>query len=128
MFLLLTLPILVSGFFYCHIGIKTRQKLYRYEGQYLYLLTASYGILSLVLGTLFTVSLYLFVPETITLFSVEINIDVIKHTVDFLTETEVVPDKQYSEVSWLLCIAFSTLIAPFFLYVFSYGYWCVIFR
>ncbi|MCL6381631.1 hypothetical protein [Pectobacterium parmentieri] len=54
MFLLLILPILVSGFLYCQIHPVIKNTLYRYEGQFLYLKSAQYGVLFLFLGFFLT--------------------------------------------------------------------------
>lgn len=43
MFVLLVIPILVSGFLLIHIHPIYKYKLYRYEGQFLYLKSALWG-------------------------------------------------------------------------------------
>lgn len=50
MFLLLILPILVSGFLLCHIHPIYKLKLHRYEGQFLYLKCAQYGLILILLA------------------------------------------------------------------------------
>ncbi|EEV6119369.1 MULTISPECIES: hypothetical protein [Bacteria] len=50
MFLLLVLPILVSGFIFCQIHPVLKNTLYRYEGQFLYLKSAQYGVFFLFMG------------------------------------------------------------------------------
>ncbi|MDK3052662.1 hypothetical protein [Klebsiella michiganensis] len=50
MFLLLILPILASGFIFCQIHPIHKNKLYRYEGQFLYLKCVQYGFFFLCLS------------------------------------------------------------------------------
>lgn len=48
MFLLIILPILVSGFIVCNLHFKHYFKLHRYEGQHLYLLSAQQGTICFI--------------------------------------------------------------------------------
>ncbi|CAM6728769.1 hypothetical protein ENINMM108B2_23730 [Enterobacter intestinihominis] len=53
MFVFLVIPILVSGFLLVHIHPIYKYKLHRYEGQFLYLKSAQYGLYSMILGVVF---------------------------------------------------------------------------
>ncbi|HCV77558.1 MAG TPA: hypothetical protein DGS68_12635, partial [Pseudomonas sp.] len=52
MFLLLLLPILVSGFLVCHKHPLYFYRLHRYEGQYLYLQSARFGLFCTLLAVI----------------------------------------------------------------------------
>lgn len=67
MFALLILPILISGFYVCHQHPLYKQKLYRYEGQYLYLICAKNGTYCFFLGVLFALLCHHFLPATLRL-------------------------------------------------------------
>ncbi len=77
MFLLLILPILVSGFVVCNTNPNYYYRLHRYEGQYLYLKSAHLGVISLLSFSLIALFANKYLPPTICLFSWEVPIDVI---------------------------------------------------
>ena len=56
MLLLLIFPVLVAGFFACHIHPVHSYKLHRYEGQYLYLKSAELGVKCFAIGATFALA------------------------------------------------------------------------
>jgi len=63
MFLLLILPILAGGFFFCTNHIAYRYRLHNFEGQYLYLKSALFGFLLMLAFTLFALTLHTYAPQ-----------------------------------------------------------------
>lgn len=109
MFLFLILPILVSGFICCHILPAEKLKLHRYEGQYLYLKSAKYGITCLFISILIILLLNRFVPPKLGCVSLDFY-----GFLFYFIEPLIVSDKPES-VTWILIFSFSTLLCPWLL-------------
>ncbi|WP_152630700.1 hypothetical protein [Thalassospira sp. HJ] len=104
--LLLTIPILVAGFWFCHLHAPLRYKMHRAENQYLYLHSAQYGLV-----LFFFSSLLLFAIKNLTFVSEQMNSWSVGHELLHLA----VPGKTYLEYNTALFI----LLCPFVLaYVF----------
>ncbi|HFZ1702094.1 TPA: hypothetical protein ACIJWT_004920, partial [Klebsiella aerogenes] len=74
MFVFLVIPILVSGFLLVHIHPIYKYKLHRYEGQFLYLKSAQYGLYSMILGVVF----FIYASGSLSIPYTTISFDVIK--------------------------------------------------
>lgn len=65
MFLLLIIPILISGFYICNHNLYYYYRLHRYEGQYLYLKSAQLGFFCFVFSSLISLYLNATLPEIV---------------------------------------------------------------
>lgn len=112
MFIFLVIPILVSGFLLFHIHPIYKYKLHRYEGQFLYLKSAQYGLYS-VLISFFT---FILSSGSFKLPYTEFHFDTLKfiHS-HFNFITSISQDRKLlDELSVIFFITISTLIIPFF--------------
>lgn len=71
----LILPILVAGFIYCHNHPYHLYRLHRHDGQYLYINSAKYGLLSFLAAAFFVSVLDHLTPDTVLIRCLEISID-----------------------------------------------------
>jgi len=62
MFLLLIIPILISGFYICNHNLYYFYRLHRYEGQYLYLKSALLGFTCLIIASFLSLLFNKFIP------------------------------------------------------------------
>lgn len=86
MFVFLILPILVSGFIVCNKNPYYKYKIHRYEGQYLYFLSAMLGTFSLFIASIFASLIYEFAPSSIYFCGREITVSVTPILKSLLTE------------------------------------------
>lgn len=108
MFLLLILPILVSGFIVCNTNPYYFPKLHRFEGQLLYLKSAQLGAASLIFFTLIAVSLNSIFP----LFT--LSIDVISIVMALFED--MIPQSDLKMFSWVATLSVGSIV---FAYI-----WC----
>ncbi|WP_210459467.1 hypothetical protein [Pantoea ananatis] len=114
MFLLLILPILVSGFIYCQIHPVLKNKLYRYEGQFLYLKSAQYGILFLCFGFLLTeiCDNIIYYPTSICNF-IFVKFSIVSTLDDLLNISGIKNREDNKQLANLIFIFTFTLLSPF---------------
>ena len=113
MALFYTLIILVSGFVYCQIHPVIKNKLYRYEGQFLYLKAGQYGICFLLLSSLLMWFLekYLYFP---TFSPIAMNKFSILNFLDaFLSENKFSEKANSRKSACVIFLSFCTLFLPF---------------
>lgn len=111
MFIILIIPILVSGFIVCNRNPYYSYKLHRYEGQYLYLKSAHLGLTSLVIVSIIALLLNKFVPSSISIFGIEISLDAIsalKSLLGSVQYTENEPDLLL--LTWILAVSIGAVI------------------
>lgn len=115
MFLLLILPILVSGFIVCNTNPNYFYRLHRYEGQYLYLKSAHLGVLSLLAFSLIALFCNYYLPSAVCFFGKEITIDIISIVKVFLRD--VLQPKTESDLisfSWIVVLSFGSILYSYF--------------
>ncbi|HFU2860266.1 TPA: hypothetical protein ACGQ50_003851 [Enterobacter cloacae] len=118
MFVFLVIPILVSGFFIIQIHPIFKYKLHRYEGQFLYLKSAQYGLYSLIIAIIFTT--YFSGSVNIPKLNLNINIiELLQKKINFITSINN-DKKTLDELSIIFLITIYTLIVPFIWAFFSY--------
>jgi hypothetical protein len=111
MFLFLILPILVSGFLCCHLLPNQKYKLYRLDGQYLYLKSAQFGLFCLLLVTIPCIILDKFLPSEVP--CIGLPLDIMSLIESIVTGTEIVSGNQITQLSWVLLITVLMMIVPF---------------
>lgn len=120
MALLYSLIILVSGFIYCQIHPIIKNKLYRYEGQFLYLKSAQYGFFFLIasvvlLEILEKISYY---PNSLCPFTFD-KFSILLFVERMLLEHKLVDDKNVKISSYLSTVSTLTIFMPFFINLFE---------
>ncbi|WCE10093.1 hypothetical protein [Pseudomonas sp. JBR1] len=111
MFLLLLLPILVSGFLVCHKHPLYFYRLHRYEGQYLYLQSARFGLFC----TLLAVSLHLGLAQLLQGRSWSwgdrtFSFDYFAGLAELLRRTGTLDDPL--QAAWILLVTVTALLIP----------------
>lgn len=106
MLLLLLLPILAAGFFVCKKSPFHFYRLHRYEGQMLYLQSASIGLICLILAYMLLVSIDTFVPSTICKFNINVEAYIVSVTKAALN----VETKDATTISWVFMMTLGTLL------------------
>ncbi len=111
MFLLLILPILVSGFIVCNTNPNYYYKLHRYEGQYLYLKSAQFGAISLILFSLIAFSLNKMIPILFSFFEWDFSISILALVKILLTEVAHSESEQgLTQFSWVIIISVGSIL------------------
>lgn len=105
MLLLLLLPILTAGFVICKKSPFQYYKLHRYEGQMLYLQSASFGLACLLIAYTILVLIDSLVPATICSYNINIEALLIELTQASLN----VNPEQASMLTWILLLTIGTL-------------------
>lgn len=115
MFLLLILPILVSGFIVCNTNPNYYYRLHRYEGQYLYLKSAHLGLISLVVFSVIALLFNKFFPPVISLFCWEIPIDVISLIKSLLRDvSNLQTEADLTAFTWIIVISLGSILYAYF--------------
>lgn len=111
MLLLLILPILVSGFIYCSYDPYNYYRIHRYEGQYLYFKSALFGINSLVVFTILTLTICSLIPPKITIFNIVISLDIVSLLSDSLPLNNSIPNKK--TFIWIVVISLGSMLLSY---------------
>lgn len=119
MFLLLILPILVSGFIVCNTNPNYYYKLHRYEGQYLYLKSAHLGLISLTAFSVVALLLHKFIPPSIHICGWEIPISIAVIIKSLLQGAYITTENDLTTFAWIIIISFGTIIYAYFWSLFS---------
>lgn len=110
--IILILPILVSGFMYCHLHPYYYFKLHRFEGQYLYLQAAKQGLYILILAFAFNWILLWLLSFPTTSWNVYLGPDYIHSISSAISSLNVIDKDKSLEASWLLVLSITMLVAP----------------
>ena len=106
MFLLLILPILISGFYVCNHNPYYFYRLHRFEGQYLYLKSALLGFTCLLIASFSALLLNSFVSSKVFGIPVDV-IAFINYLISSAIETSPTVSK---ELSWVILLSMLTQI------------------
>lgn len=105
MLLLLLLPILSAGFFVCKKSPFHFYRLHRYEGQMLYMQSASIGLVCLLIAYTTLVLIDFLVPATICSYNINLEAFLIE-----MTQTSLNVDRAHaSTLTWVLLVTLGTL-------------------
>lgn len=111
MFLLLILPILVSGFIVCNTNPNYFYRLHRYEGQYLYLKSAHLGVLSLLAFSLIALFFNHCFPPVVSFFGMEITTNVILVVKTFLRDAlQATTEGELTSFSWVVMLSAGSIL------------------
>lgn len=106
MFLLLILPVLVSGYIAFTKKPYHYYRLHRYEGQLLYLESAKLGFFCTLASSIIVVTLNKYFPSSINLFGFNVSLDLFQFTSSLLGEIEV----NANQLTWISLIMLGSLI------------------
>ena len=113
MLFLLILPVLVAGFFACHIHPVYSYKLHRYEGQYLYLKSAELGLKCFSIALLLALGGHYSVPDSVSFFCHEINLNLSAYFVSAVKVFGAQDDFEAKKMAWFFLLSFLLFVAAF---------------
>lgn len=113
MLLLLIFPVLVAGFFACHIHPIHAYKLHRYEGQYLYLKSAELGLKCLALACIGALSAHHWLPDRIQFYELSISLQLAFGLARAIGEMMVVTEAEASKAAWFFMLSIGTFLSAF---------------
>ncbi len=113
MLLLLIFPVLVAGFFACHIHPVHSYKLHRYEGQYLYLKSAELGVKCLAIGAALALSAHAWLPDEVQLFGVELSFRFAERLAGVIKTTGAENTSEALKITWFFMLSAVTFLAAF---------------
>ncbi|MBE7637099.1 hypothetical protein GUA87_09615 [Sneathiella sp. P13V-1] len=119
MYLLLILPTLVAGFIACHIHPENKDKLHRYQGQYLYLKSAEMGLKCFALALLVGLLAHVLIPDDFKLYDIEFSLKFAAFLGGQLTEMGV--QEGALLLAWVIILSVLTCFAPFLLKFFAWA-------
>lgn len=112
MFLLLILPLLISGYIVFTTHPYHYYRLHRYEGQLLYLESAKIGFFCTLASISFVLLLNFYIPSKLNFFSYSVNIDIYSYLNILITD---LAPRSAAELTWLSLITVGSLaIAKFY--------------
>ncbi|TWI53043.1 hypothetical protein IQ22_02882 [Pseudomonas duriflava] len=114
MFLLLLLPILVSGFLVCHWHPLYYFRLHRYEGQYLYLQSARLGLFCSLMALVLHLALFLVVSNRswpVGAYTLSLNYFTALARLIQRTGT-IEAASQATQMAWILILTITALLIP----------------
>lgn len=113
MLLLLIFPVLVAGFFACHIHPIHAYKLHRYEGQYLYLKSAELGLKCFALACILALVGHHLLPDRIEMFGLDINFQLASGLSNSIARMVDIDHRDASKAAWFFILSFGTFLSAF---------------
>lgn len=113
MLFLLIFPVLVSGFFACHIHPSHSFKLHRYEGQYLYLKSAELGLKCFVIGFILALTSHYWLPDSIQILCVTINLAASEGLKDAMQVMGANNSSEEAKMAWFFILSALTMCSAF---------------
>ncbi len=113
MLLLLIFPVLVAGFFACHIHPVHSYKLHRYEGQYLYLKSAELGIKCFAIAALLALGAHAWFPDEVRLPGVELSFRLAEGLAGLFKATGAGSGSEALKTAWFFMLSAVTFLAAF---------------
>jgi len=120
MLLLLIFPVLVAGFFACHIHPVHAYKLHRYEGQYLYLKSAELGIRCFALGGTLALVAHVLLPDRIVAGSIELDLQFATGFANVFEAMVAKDEQEASKAAWFFILTAATFLAAFIIRLWGY--------
>lgn len=111
----LILPVLVSGFIVCNYNPNFYYKIHRYQGQYLYFISACLGVASLLAFSVIAFIAHKFFPSTICIFNWEITISIAILLESLILEVQ--DEKAKANLiafAWIVVISLGTILIAYF--------------
>lgn len=104
MLLFFIFPVLVAGFFACHIHPIHSYKLHRYEGQYLYLKSAELGLKCFAIGFIIALSAHYWLPGTFPTFGTTLNLKFSLKLTEAMKVIGAKDDAEASKLAWFFIL------------------------
>jgi hypothetical protein len=115
MLFLLIFPVLVAGFFACHIHPVDSYRLHRYEGQYLYLKSAELGIKCFFIAGFVALAMHHGLPDSISLCGRTFSWKLLAWLTEQMKMIDASPQGEASKMAWFVELSFLTFFAAFVL-------------
>lgn len=115
MLFLLIFPVLVAGFFACHIHPVDSYRLHRYEGQYLYLKSAELGIKCFFIAGLVALTMHHALPDDISLCGHRFSWRLLDWLTEQMTMIGASQQGEARKMAWFVALSFLTFFAAFVL-------------
>lgn len=113
MLLLLIFPVLVAGFFACHIHPVYSYKLHRYVGQYLYLKSAELGIKCFAIGASLALLLHVWLPDEIQVICITLNTQLSSYLSGLFQDLGAKNAADSLKTAWFFILSITTFLAAF---------------
>lgn len=113
MFLLLILPVLVSGFIVCNKNPRYYFRLHRYHGQHLYLKSAYLGVISLIIFSITALLCNKFFPSSLSLFGWTIPTNFVFITESLLRGVLTKNNENLTSHSWFVIVFTGTILTAY---------------
>lgn len=113
MLFLLILPVLVAGFFACHIHPVHSYRLHRYEGQYLYLRSAALGLKCFAIAFLLALSGHYLIPNSLSFCSFNINLELSSFLDSVMKLFGAATTEEAKKMAWFFLFSALLFVAAF---------------
>ncbi|MCC5611629.1 hypothetical protein LC612_34080 [Nostoc sp. CHAB 5834] len=113
MLFLLIFPVLVAGFFACHIHPVHSFRLHRYEGQYLYLKSAELGLKCFFFAGLASLAMHHWLPDNISVCERIFSWQLLSWLIEQMKMAGATDLGEASKMAWFVQLSFLTFIAAF---------------
>jgi len=113
MLFLLIFPVLVAGFFACHIHPSHSFKLHRYEGQYLYLKSAELGIKCFAIGFAAAIVFHYLAPNEISFACYSFETKISEKLKIIMVTMGAATDSEAAKMAWFLILSALTMLSAF---------------
>lgn len=113
MLLLLIFPVLVAGFFACHIHPIHAYKLHRFEGQYLYLKSAELGLKCFAIAFVVALAAHYWIPDTVSNARFSVNLTLSASLTDAMLVMGARDETEASRLAWFFILSVLTFLSAF---------------
>jgi hypothetical protein len=110
---LLIFPVLVAGFFACHIHPVHSFRLHRYEGQYLYLKSSELGLKCFFIAGLASLAMHHWLPDNISVCERIYSWQLLSWLTEQMKMAGATEPGEASKMAWFVELSFLTFIAAF---------------
>lgn len=115
MLFLLIFPVLVAGFFACHIHPIHSYKLHRYEGQYLYLKSAELGLKCFAIAVALALTAHYWIPDSVSLGCTTVSLTLSSSLASAMKTIGADKSPEASKMAWFFLLSALTFLAAFLL-------------
>ncbi|MFA6220578.1 MAG: hypothetical protein WC692_12500 [Erythrobacter sp.] len=115
MLVLLIFPVLVAGFVACHIHPVESYRLHRYEGQYLYLKSAEFGLYCFFLALVVGLGLHLTLPDKLSVARFSLGLNLVAWLAGAMKNLGATADGEADKMAWFVLLSLLTFLAAWVL-------------
>lgn len=108
--LALIIPVLIAGFWHCHIDPRERIRLFHYGGQYLYFRSAALGLRSFAVALVICLGFHFLLPDHVTLWQHTIPFQPISWLKEFISPLGLTDATLQTRVAWFCALSLGTFL------------------